>query len=176
MDIHVQYQPTAKELARASSLFLEKKPLFLYGVGFINLFIIFILGIMVLKLFVLGLNRNEWIATLGSSLWLFGRRPLNEWVLFRRMKSSKVVEKPITVDISFNGIVWSGKSLRPGQIAWDQIKYIMETKNGFILPNAFTKFLWLPFRGFQSEQDVITLREAFIEKRIVLREYKSWGC
>ncbi len=149
MDIHIQYQPSARELAKASSLFIEKKPLFLYGVGFLNLFIILLLVIMLLKLIVMGLNWNEGIASLGAAVWLFGRRPFNEWLLLKRMQSSKVVEKPISIDISLNGIVWSGKGLSPGNISWSQIKYVMAAKNGFVIPNAFTRFLWLPFRGFR---------------------------
>lgn len=176
MDIHVHYEPTAKELAKASSLFVEKKPFFLYGVGFLNFFVILLLSIMFLKLVALGLTVNEWIATFVGSLWLFGRRPFNEWLLLKRMQSSKVIEKPITVDISLNGIVWSGKALRPGNISWDQIKYVMEAKNGFIIPNAFTRFLWLPFRGFASRDKVALLRQAFLDKQIVLREYKKWEC
>lgn len=176
MNIKIEYQPTAKELARASSLFAEKKPFLLFAVGFINIVAIFFLIIFVLKLIFIGLLLNEIIAAIGCFIWFFGRRPFNEWILYQRMKRSIVLAKPITIEVSRNGIVWSGKGLRSGNMSWDQIKYVLEAKNGFVLPNTFTKFLWLPIRGFQSPQDIQDFKTLIIEKKIVHRVFSKWEC
>lgn len=176
MLIKVEYQPNAKELTRASLLFAEKKPFLLYTVGFLNLFTGLFLIIFIIKLFVAGLTKHELIASLICAMWIFGRRPLNEWLLYYKMKNSKVLEKPITVEMSLNGIVWSGKGLRFGHMNWTELKYVIEAQNGFILPNTFTRFLWLPYHGFQSPQDIQTLKDFILERQIVYRAFPSWKC
>lgn len=175
MNITIEYEPTAKELANASSLFIEKKPFLLYTVGFINLIAGFVLFIMILKLIMIGLLPNEWLATFGALLWLFGRKPFNEWLLFRRMKQSPVVGRPLKVELSRNGIVWSGKGLIPGHMPWEYIKYIIEAQNGFLVPNNLTQFLWLPSRGFSST-DIDEFKKLLLEKGVVLRSYPKWKC
>lgn len=176
MLIKVEYQPEAKELTRASLIFAEKKPFLLYTVGFLNLFTGLFLIVFVAKLFVAGLTLQELVAGLVCLSWLFGRRPLTEWLLHSKMKSSKVLEKPITVEMSLNGIVWSGKSLRLGHMSWSDLKYVLETQNGFIFPNAFTRFLWLPYRGFQSPHDIQALKDLILERKIVYRAFPNWKC
>jgi len=176
MDIRITYTPTAQELVKASSLFVEKKPLFKYAVGFFNILVALFLTIMLLKLFKLGLNIHESIAFVIGACWLFGRRPFNEWLLMKRMQRSKVVNKPIEVSISLNGIAWAGKGIAPGSMTWDQVKNIMEAKNGFLLPNSLTRFLWLPFRGFESELQINELRKALEAKNIKLHKFKRWAC
>ncbi len=182
MNIKIEYQPTAKELTKASSLFAEKKPFLLYTVGFINIFAGIFLVIFSLTLVVSIVNSKvsfpiQWLAALAVCfLWLFGRRPFNEWLLYQRMKRSIVLSKPITIEISLNGIVWAGKGLRQGHMTWDQVKYVLEAKNGFVFPNSFTTFLWLPFRAFNSPGDIQDLRNIIIEKKIVHRVFSRWEC
>lgn len=176
MDIKIQYQATAKELTRASILFAEKKPFLLYSIGILNLLMGFFLVIFVLKFILSHLTYNELIAALICAAWIFGRRPINEWYLYYKMKHSKVLEKPILIEVSLNGIVWSGKGLRFGHMNWNEIKYVLETENGFIIPNAFTRFLWLPYRGFKSPSDIQTLKDFILDKRIVYRAFPNWKC
>jgi hypothetical protein len=175
MNIIIEYEPTAVELAKASSLFVEKKPFLLYTVGFINIVAGLILVILILKLLSMGLLPNEWLAAIGAILWLFARKPFNEWLLLKRMKQSLVVGKPLKVELSRNGVVWSGKGLIPGHMPWEQIKYILEAQNGFLLPNNLTQFLWLPIRGFSAE-NLSQFKELLIEKNVVLRSYPKWKC
>ncbi len=176
MNIKIEYQPTARELAKASSLYVEKKPFLLFTIGIINIFMGILFALFVLKLVLLKLTPQDWAAMLVCGLWLFLRRPFNEWLLYQRMKKSLVVSKPIVIEISMNGIVWSGKGLRPGHMTWDEIKYILEAENGFVFPNTFTRFLWLPFRGFKSPQALQMLRDTIVEKQIVHRVYSKWKC
>ncbi len=176
MNIKIEYQPNAKELAKASSLYVEKKPLLMFAVGFINIGMAILFTLFVLKLVVLTLTPQDWLALLVCALWLFGRRPFNEWLLYRRMMKSLIISKPIIIEISRNGIVWSGKGLRQGNMTWDQIKYILEAQNGFVLPNTFTRFLWLPFRAFNSPEDLQSLRDLIVEKQLILRVFPKWEC
>ncbi len=176
MDIKVEYQPTPRELAKASSLYVEKKPLLLVTVGIINIAMGILFALFVLKMVLLTLTFNDWMALIICALWLFGRRPFNEWLLYKRMKNSLVVSKPLIIEISRNGVVWSGKGLRQGHMTWDEIKYILEAQNGFVMPNTFTRFLWLPFRGFNSADDLKILRDLIAEKKIVHRVFPRWVC
>lgn len=177
MLIKVTYEPTAKELANASSLFIEKKPFMLFAIGFLNVFAGIILLIIVFKLVVVKmLLPSEWLALLGASLWLFVRRPFNEWLLRLRMKNSFLLGYPLTVEITLNGIAWSGKRVRTESMGWEVVKYVMEAKNGFLLPNAVTKFLWLPFRGFESDDQIDAFRTFVTERKIPHRVYSRWEC
>lgn len=176
MNIKIEYQPTAKELAKASSLYVEKKPFLLFTIGIINIFMGILFALFVLKLVFIKLTPQDWAATFVCALWLFFRRPFNEWLLYQRMKKSLVISKPIIIEISMNGIVWSGKGLRQGHMTWDDIKYVLEAENGFVFPNTFTRFLWLPFRGFASPEDLQALRDTIVEKQIVHRVYAKWKC
>src|SRR5690349_615491 len=108
MNLKITYQPTARELAKASSLFIEKKPFLLFIIGILNIFMGLFLLLFVLAQILTGFHLSYALATLACGLWLFGRRPFNEWLLHLRMKRSLVLEKPITIDVSANGIVWEG--------------------------------------------------------------------
>lgn len=176
MEIHVRYQPTAKELMKASSLFVEKKPFFLIIIRAMNVFASIIVLLMILKVIKWGLTPEEIMASITALLWLFGRRPLNEWLLTQRLKNSKILDVPIDITFSLNGITWAGKGLTPGNMSWNEIRSVYEAKNGIIIPNAATRFLWLPFRGFKSPQEITALQQVFDEKKIIRRKYPKWEC
>lgn len=175
MDINIHYQSSAHELAKASFLFIERKPLLRLSIGFFNALAGLLVFIFFLKLYFLGLTWKEWITLFGASIWLFGRKPLNQWLLLQRMKKNRALNKPFTVNVSRNGIAWSGQGVKPGNMAWEQVKYVWETQNGFILPNAFTKFLWLPFRGFASVEMIDEFKEYIKERKIKHRVFR-WHC
>jgi hypothetical protein len=176
MEIHVSYQPTAKELTKAGSLFIEKKPFFVITIKIMDLFAIVITLLLCLKLFKFGLTKEEWLAGITALIWLFGRRPINEWLLFQRLKSNKILNFPIQVVFSLNGVMWEGKGLTTGHMPWKDIGYITEAKNGFLIPNANTRYLWLPFRAFKSQSDITAFRNLLNEKQIIRRYYPKWEC
>ena len=174
MKIHIEYEPTPQELGNASALFVEKKPFLLLLVILSNILVGFVvISIAALFFLKLSLTLAQWISLGVGLLWLFGRPYFHKWLLHRRMKNSLVIGKPISIEMTLNGIVWSGKGLRPGAMQWEHIKYIIEVKNGYILPNSFTRFLWIPFRGFESPAFIDTFRKFIIEKRIVLKVYSK---
>lgn len=176
MHIQVNYEPTATELANASLLFVEKKPFLLIVVGIINLLASLLIIIMILKVITQGLHPNEWLALIGGSLWLFARRPLNRWLLTRKMRKSPAIDKPVSIDITLNGIVWSGKGLQPGKMPWENIRYLLVAQNGFILPHNFSQFLWLPYRGFAFTEKIDEFEATLKEKKILLRRFPKWVC
>lgn len=177
MDIKVSYQPTAKELMKASSIYVEKKPFFLLLITLMNAFAVFIFVVICFKLFKVGaLLPEEWMGACMALIWLFARRPLNEWLLLKRLEDSKILEVPIEVTLTLNGIMWAGKGLAPGHMPWKDIPYVFEVKNGLVVPNASTRYLWLPYRGFKTTQDVTELLALFDEKKIIRRKYPKWEC
>lgn len=177
MQISITYEPNAKELAKASALFIEKKTLMLYTIGFINVFAWLILLLLILKLFVVkSLVPNESLAGISACLWLFGRRPFTDWLLQTRMKNTFLLNSPLTIDVSLNGLAWHGKQIRSESMKWTDIKFAFESKNGFVLPNAFSRFLWLPFRGFKSQDEINALRQMLLDNNIVLKKYPQWEC
>lgn len=176
MLINVDYTPSAQELAKASLLYVEKRPFFKFTVGFANIFMSLFIAIFVLKFFFMGLTLQEWSAAAFCLAWLLGRRPFNQWLLLRRMKNSPVIGKPIHIEMSLNGIAWTGKGLRPGSMNWEQFKHIIEVQNGFILPNSLTRFLWLPFRGFASPEQIGEFKNFLNQRQITRNEFKKWQC
>lgn len=177
MKISITYEPTAKELVKASSLFIEKKPFMFYTIGFINIFAWLIFAILIVKLIVVKtLTPTEGLASVSACAWLFGRRVVSEAILNSRMKSSFILNTPLTIDISLNGLAWHGKRIRSESMKWSDITFAFEAKNGFVIPNAFSKFLWLPFRGFQSSEDINAFRQMLVDRNIAIKTFPKWEC
>lgn len=176
MHIKVEYQATLKELSRASLLFAEKKLFMRYAVLLLNILVGGFALIFLLYLLLIGFAVNILLAGLVCLIWLIGRRPFYGWLLYQNIKRSPVIEKIITIELSLNGIVWSGKGLKVGNLPWMSLKYALEAQNGFVLPNNFTTFLWLPFRGFASPEAIEDFRALLAEKKISLLPYKKWRC
>lgn len=177
MNISVSYEPSAKELANASALFVEKKPFMRYSIGFLNGFAWVILAIIVVKaLFVHSFLPNELLACFGACLWLFGRRPFNNWLLLQRMKRSLLINTQVNINISLNGVSWSGKRIVTASLRWNDFSYAFEAKNGFVIPAGGSQFLWVPFRGFAASTDINAFRETLQEHNIALHAYPKWEC
>ncbi|MGD9593019.1 MAG: hypothetical protein AB7V32_10905, partial [Candidatus Berkiella sp.] len=61
MNIKIEYQPNANELAKASSLYAEKKPLLLFIIGFVNIGMAILFALFVLKLvIILRFTLQDW--------------------------------------------------------------------------------------------------------------------
>lgn len=177
MEIKVTYQPTIQELTKASSLFIEKKPFFLILINIMNLFAIVIIILICLKLLTPHtISPEEWMAGITTLLWLFGRRPANEWLIAQRLKNNRILQLPIHITLSLNGIMWEGKGLTPGNMSWNNIRYVFEAKNGIIIPNAGARYLWLPYRGFSSENDINQIKQLITDRNIIVRSYRKWEC
>lgn len=176
MNMKIEYQANAQELSRASSLYMENQPFLRVTILFMNFAVSIMLILVLCKIAFIGFNINDVVALIGGSLWLFARRPINDWILLRRMRKSPIIDKAMTIEISLNGIVWEGKGLIPGKISWDQVKAVLETQNGFILYNTFTRFLWVPFRGFQSSEQIEALQALIREKKITHRLFANYLC
>lgn len=175
MKISITYEPNAKELANASFLFIENRPFIRFTIGFINIFAYLILFILLFELY----HNHEWLpnealAFAGVLFWLWIRRPLTRLILRLRMKSYYLLNMPLTIDVSLNGIAWSGKRVKSESLTWDQVKSVLESKNGFVIPNAFSKFLWIPFRGFQSQQDIEAFRQMLRDKSVAIKTFPKW--
>jgi len=176
MKITVSYKPTLSELVKASSLYIEQKPFFRVAILAVNAFSILVLLLLLIKFYFASLLPNEWLAMFGAFAWLFGRRPLNEWLLRLKLKNIHVLDSPLKIEISLNGLIWSAKGLIPGHLAWHDIKYVVEAQNGYLVPDSATHFLWIPFHGFTSQHDLEMLKKHLEEKHIKIRLYKKWRC
>lgn len=176
MNLNVQYKMDAPSLANASFIFTEKKPLLLIAMGAFNFFAFLFFGIMVIKLFMLGLNLNEALVLFVFFMWLFFRKPFTKWIYLRRVNKSNIVGKTIQIEISRNGIIWAGEGLKTDHLAWQHIRYILELKNGFIVPYSMTRFIWVPNAGFKSKLQIEKFKNLIIEKKVPLRTYPKLSC
>lgn len=176
MNIELTYEPTVDELTKASSLFIEKKPFLKVAVMVMNVVAIILILLTIAKFWLLSLTAQDASTVIIALLWIFGRKPFNEWLLRRKMKKSLVVNKPITIALSNNGIVWKGETLKSGNLNWAHVAYLIEAKNGFILPYSGTKFLWIPFRAFKDNHAAEDIRSFLNERHITLRRFPKWAC
>jgi hypothetical protein len=172
-----EYTPDPEEFAKASFIFLEKKPILAIMIGVLNIFAVLLFFLIATKIAItISATVQESFALLFSAFWIFGRKPLNLWLFKRRMQASLSLKSPIKIEISLNGIAWNGQKLRPGSISWRDLKWVMQVKNGYIIPNHMTRFLWIPNHGFTSQHDSIEFNKLLIEKQIPLRVYDKWEC
>lgn len=176
MNIKVQYTVDGAELARASFIFSEKKPFILYGIGFLNIIAFILLLLMMLKGLLLHLTLQEFSLMILMAAWLFLRKPFAKMLFKRKMKKSPIVGKLMIVEISRNGIIWSGEGIKTNHLAWQHVSYILELKNGFIIPFNLNRFLWLPLTGFKSKLQIEKIKSLIIDKRVPLRVYSKLIC
>lgn len=176
MILNCEYKMDALPLANASFVFTEKKPLLMFAMGAFNIFAVFLFGIMFIKLVMMGLNPNEWIILLLFGAWLFLRKPIAKKVYLRRVKKSNLVDKTIHIEISRNGIVWSGEGLKTNHIAWKHIQYALELKNGYIIPFSMVRFIWIPNAGFKSKLQIDKFKNLIIDKQVPIRSYTKISC
>lgn len=176
MNIKIQYLIDAKTMAKASFIYSEKKPVVMYGVGFINILAGLLFSIMLVKLPMLGLILQEWIIMLLMAAWLFGRKPLIRAMFRRKMKKLNTVDKDMVIEISRNGIIWSGEGIKTGHLSWQHVAYILELKNGFIIPYSLNRFLWVPFTGFKSKLQIQKIKTLIEDKHVPLRMYPKLEC
>jgi len=176
MNITVRYEMEAHTLANASLIFTEKKPLLMFAIGGFNIIAILFSGIMLTKLVLLGLSLNEWSILIFFCMWLFLRKPFSKWLYLRRMKKSPIIGKVMNIEISRNGIIWSGEGLKTDHLAWQHIRYIMELKNGFLIPYSIVRFIWVPYAGFKSKLQIDKIKTLIVDKRVPLRTYPKLQC
>ena len=177
MQIINEYTPNAHQLAHAGSLYFEKLPLMIVIITFMNMFAIVLALLLLVKfLFTWQFTWQEILATMFLLFWIFGRKKANLKLLERRINQSPMMASPIHIDINYNGVRWSGKKLRPDSIAWKDIKWIIQCKNGYIIPNRLTRFLWVPNSGFAERTGAKDLLALIQEKRVPLRVYEKYAC
>lgn len=171
MNIHLSYEPTAVELTQASIIYLEKKPLVRIVFRIVNIFSIIVLALLVLKIMLTKtVTSDEGLAAMGAFSWLFGRSPLIRTLFLTRLKRSPLTRTMLRIDISLNGIAWSGTHVKNDGLQWNALRYILETPEGFILPYTPSQFLWLPFRGFTSTESIQEFR-TFAQSRHIALEH-----
>tara|TARA_R110002110_G_scaffold65206_4_gene179939 strand:+ start:19634 stop:20143 length:510 start_codon:yes stop_codon:yes gene_type:complete len=167
----------AQSLANASLIFTEKKPLLLFAIGTFNIIAILFSGIMLTKLAMLReLNLSEVGILVFFCAWLFLRKPFSRWLYLRRIKRSTIIGKTMNIEVSRNGIIWSGEGLKTNHLAWKHIRYILEIKNGFIIPFSMVRFIWVPHTGFKSKLQIDKIKTLIVDKRVPLRTYPKLQC
>jgi len=174
--IKISYVSDAESIGRASALFTDNKPLFKITVLLLNILAVFLSFILVLKIIVDGVAFADIPIIIGCVAWLSLRKRLNCWIFTKKVANSPIINKRIDITISLNGVVWSGEKLLSGKLSWQDISYSIEAQNGFILPYSFSKFLWLPFSGFERESNLNKFREILQSKKIKLKPYYKWRC
>lgn len=168
--ITVNYQPNANQLAKASLLFIEKKPILQIAILFLNIMAVLLTGLALLKFMLPGLTMEELGMTFVCIFWIFARKPISLWFIARKIKKDPTKTKAIEIVLSKNGIVWSGEGLQNGQLAWKYVPYIIKAEQGYILPSSLTRFLWLPLSCFKSPHEIKEFQGLLTETRVKVKK------
>lgn len=171
--IRISYEIDPIEMTEVTSTFLELKPFTRFCILTINIGAILILGVMALKIWFAHLEFYEYAVILLCFFWLFFRKKFNRWIFSRRLKHQNIVNQQVEMTFSPNGIIWGGPKLKEGHIRWDSIKKCHEIKKGYILATSTTRFLWLPFHGFEAPERIDNLKNLFKQKGIIIEKSKK---
>lgn len=171
--IRVSYEIDPIEMTEVTSTFLELKPFTRFCILTINIGVIFILVVMALKIWFAHLELYEYAVIILCFSWLLFRKKFNRWLFKRRLKNQNIVNQQVEMTFSPNGIIWGGPKLKEGHIRWDTIKKCHEIKNGYILATSQTRFLWLPFHGFEAPERIDNLKKLFKQKGIIIQKSKK---
>jgi hypothetical protein len=172
----ITYTPKATELGKACFYFMERKPLLRLCILLFNGMATFLILVMLLKLFLGMLAWSDLLILFMSLTWLCWRKRMLQWLMIRRMQNHTAKDKALTITVCANGITWSGQGIRQSQINWRHLTYVLEINNGFILPATVSRFLWLPFHGFASAQDIEHCRALMLQKSLPIKYAKKLSC
>lgn len=176
MNLSFSYLTEPKEFAEASLIFVETKPVLKFLLLLMNIAIFCLLILITFKGYKVGLEPQEWSMILMIVLWLFGRKKFNRWVFFKKFNKQTFDKQTLNLNFSRNGLIWSGEKFAKGEVNWSQIKYVIELKNGFILPVSGTQFLWLPERVFEPVEQKQSLIDLIREMNVPIKSYLQRAC
>lgn len=168
MKIRVSYEIDPTEMTEVTATFLELKPFTRFCILSINIGSVLILAIMLLKIWYTHLAYYEYGVIAMCIFWLFYRQKFNRWVFSRRLKSKNLTQQHVEMTFSTNGIIWGGPKLKEGHIRWESIRKCHEIKTGYLLATSATRFLWLPFHGFDAPERIDDLKNLLTQKGIPL--------
>ncbi len=176
MNLSFSYLTDPKEFAHASFIFIETKPVLKFLVLLVNIAVVFILILLSIKGYKVGLEPQEWFMAGMIILWLFFRRKFNRWIFLKKFNKQIFSQQTLNLNFSRNGVIWFGEKFTKGEAHWTQIKYVLQVKNGFILAISPTQFLWLPERVFEAAQQKQTLIDLMNEMNVKIKPCSQWSC
>ena len=150
--INLSFTPKPRALIKASFLLIEQQFFLKYTVLLLNLMTGLLISIYLLKLFIQGLIFKEILLFTFSCLWIFLRKPLNLKILKYNTLNHPSLRCKLNIQLSKNGIIWSGKKIKKGQLDWRQVTKIYQTKVEYILPLAGNRVLWIPKYAFNDSE------------------------
>lgn len=162
--INVEYTMQKQETVKATLDFLSNRP-FLSIMFFCMKVscIILCLG-FAFSVYTKVARPEDFVAALFAVIWLFYYKAINRWVIGNTLKHRKFDLSAQKYTIDQKSIACMLQSKNPFNIEWKKIKYILQNKDGYIIPlTGFSnagKFLWFPKRGFQNpnmEQEFIDI-------------------
>ncbi len=164
MNIQLNFTPKSDSLAKASMLYLEKKPIIGISIWLLNGLCFLVALALCLKWGLTGqMFGSDILVFIVAILWLGARRSMILWMLQKRLKNNQAITLPLRINLSSNGISWGGDKLQSGSVQWDKITRIFKMNNGYVLPVSGTRFIWTPLSAYKDEQ--VKVFEAFCVKK-----------
>lgn len=127
------------------------------------------LGIILLNLLLNTIYRNTWIyflAPVGVGIYY-----LFWWVQFTgvtQLKQYQVLFEKLSYEIDSRQILMKKNAKEGMQIKWEMIKSAEKTKDAFLLYLSKAQFIFLPFKAFNSDND-IRFTESLLKRKNLLK-------
>lgn len=174
--INLEYTTTPQETSQTTLLFLSNRPLVALLFSVMKFTCILLCLGFAYTAYHKALRPQDVVSVITAIIWLFYYKTINRWVIKSTLKARKFNDVTYQLKIDDQSILCRFKGDNLQYIEWKKLKYILNTKDGYIIPltgmfNA-GKFLWLPLRAFSTpamQQEFLDLVSKFKLKTKTLK-------
>lgn len=167
--IALEYKMTLEDLAKATHLFLENRPVLRILFAIVTVCSLLILIAFALQWASGSSNFNSIMSGMISFFWLFYRKKITLWFVRKNLQLRKVHGHPMSIQILKHKITWKTKQTTEEQ-PWRQLKKIYKLSEGYIIPLVGFKFsgqfIWLPNNAFIESHQLFDFKKIMSDKNI----------
>lgn len=172
--LEIKYNFELEETTQVTLDFLENRPILkvlilLMKIACFLVFIGFAFQFMFGQITIFNV-----LVVLFALIWIVYRREINYFLLKKSLQKNKINEGNIEIHILKHKLWWRGKTILQDEQPWKKVKKIYKNNKGFIVPlvgiSSGAKFIWLPNKGFEKEDDLQEFLKLIEDKNIKITE------
>lgn len=152
--LEIKYTATPETTAKVTLDFLSNRPFVSAMFKFMQISCMFLCLGFAINVYNHAVQPKDYMALSTAVIWLLFYKKINRWLIKNNLKHRKFNQLDYVYKIDEQSIFCTVNNKVPHHITWKKLKYILQTKDGYILPmTGFTnagKFLWLPFQSLEN--------------------------
>lgn len=155
--LEIEYTTTTPETANATMDFMLNRPLLAAMFLFMKISCWILCLVFAIAFYYKALRPQDY-ATIGMVfVWLMFYKQINRWVIKSTLKRRKFDDLKCVLRMDDKSVFYRIQQYTPQHIEWKKLRYVLKNNEGYIIPltgitNA-GKFLWLPLRSLNGEQE-----------------------